>query len=207
MAEPTTRAYRSPRRALQAAQTRTAVLRAARELFAEKGWAATGMRDVARAAQVSVETIYGTLGGKVGLLTAALDGAVVGDDEPVPLAERPLFRALGEGDLAARAAAGAALITDIHVRTIGLHLALREGAGSEPALAELRTTQEQGRRGSTADGLRLVLGRPVDDREVDLFWAQTCPEVYELLVHRSGWSVEQYQQWVLTLITELENGS
>lgn len=204
MAEPTTRAYRSPRRALQAAQTRSAVVGAARTLFAERGWAATGMRDVARVAQVSVETIYGTFGGKVALLTAAIDGAVVGDDEPVPLAERPQFLALGEGELAERATAAAALITDIHVRTIGLQLALREGAGSEAALSALRTTQEQGRHSSTADGMRVVLGRAVSAHEIDLFWAQTCPEVYDLLVNRSSWSVEQYQEWIRTLITNLE---
>ncbi len=34
---------------------------------------------------MSVETIYATLGGKVPLLIAAIEGAVVGDDEPVPL--------------------------------------------------------------------------------------------------------------------------
>jgi AcrR family transcriptional regulator len=199
-----TRTYRSPRRALQARQTRAAVLAACRALFAERGWAATGVRDVAAAAEVSVETVYATLGGKVALLTAALDGAVVGDDEPVPLAERPAFRAMGEGAFAARVAAAAALITDIHVRTIGLQRALREGAGGEPALAELLTTQEENRRASTGQGMALVLGRPVDDRERDLFWAQTSPEVFDALVNRSGWSTEQYATWVASLIENLE---
>lgn len=112
MAEPTPRRYRSPRRAMQAAQTRGAVLTAARALLAERGWAATGMRDVARSAGVSVETIYATFGSKVALLTAALDGAVVGDDEPVPLGERPVFRAMRRGTPQERAGAAADLITD-----------------------------------------------------------------------------------------------
>jgi AcrR family transcriptional regulator len=199
-----TRTYRSPRRALQAQQTRTAVLAACRALFAERGWAATGVRDVAGAAGVSVETVYATLGGKVALLTAALDGAVAGDDEPIPLSERPVFRAMGEGDFGTRVAAAAALITDIHVRTIGLQLALREGAGGEPALAELLSTQEERRRASTGQGMALVLRRPIDDRQRDLFWAQTCPEVFDALVNRSGWSTEQYATWVASLIEELE---
>src|SRR5690242_2386098 len=199
-----TRTYRSPRRAMQAQQTRAAVLGACRALFAERGWAATGVRDVATAAEVSVETIYATLGGKVALLTAALDGAVAGDDEPVPLAERPMFQAMGEGAFAARVAAAAALITDIHVRTIGLQRALREGAGGEPALAELLATQEENRRTSTGQGIAMVLGRPVDDRERDLFWAQTSPEVFDALVNRSGWSTEQYAAWVASLIENLE---
>ena len=199
-----TRTYRSTRRALQAQQTRAAVLAACGALFAERGWAATGVRDIASEAGVSVETVYATLGGKVALLTAALDGAVAGDDEPIPLSERPAFLAMGEGGFDERVTAAAALITDIHVRTIGLQRALREGAGGEPALAELLTTQEENRRASTGQGMALVLRRPIDDRERDLFWAQTCPEVFDALVNRSGWSAEQYAAWVASLIEELE---
>jgi len=198
-----TRTYRSPRRALQAQQTRAAVLAACRALFSERGWAATGVRDVATAAGVSVETVYATLGGKVALLTAALDGAVAGDDEPVPLAERPAFLGLGEGSPEERTAAAATLITDIHTRTIGLQRALREAAGGEPALAELLATQEENRRASTGQGMALVLRRAIDDRERDLFWAQTCPEVFDALVNRSGWSTEQYAAWVAGLIENL----
>lgn len=199
-----TRTYRSPRRALQARQTRAAVLAACRELFAERGWAATGVRDIAAAAEVSVETVYATLGGKVALLTAALDGAVAGDDEPIELSARPMFLAMGEGEFEARVATAAALITDIHVRTIGLQRALREGAGGEPALAEVLAAQETNRRASTGLGMALVLRRPVSERERDLFWAQTCPEVFDALVNRSGWSTEQYAAWVASLIENLK---
>jgi AcrR family transcriptional regulator len=58
-------------------------------LFAENGWSGTDMRDVARTAQVSVETVYANFGSKGSLLRQALDVAVVGDDEPVPLSDRP----------------------------------------------------------------------------------------------------------------------
>ena len=165
------------------------------------------MRDIAGEAGVSVETVYATLGGKVALLTAALDGAVAGDDDPIPLSERPVFLAMGEGEFDARVRAAAALITDIHVRTIGLQRALREGAGGEPALAELLATQEENRRVSTGQGMALVLRRPIAERERDLFWAQTCPEVFDALVNRSGWSTEQYAAWVASLIGEPEGGA
>jgi len=189
---------------MQAQQTRAAVLGACRALFGERGWAATGVRDIAGAAGVSVETVYATLGGKVALLTAALDGAVAGDDEPIPLSERPWFLAMGEGGFDARVRTAAALITDIHVRTIGLQRALREGAGGEPALAELLATQEANRRVSTGEGMALVLRRPFGARELDLFWAQTSPEVYDALVNRSGWSTEEYAAWVASLLENLK---
>lgn len=189
---------------MQAQQTRVAVLGACRALFAERGWAATGVRDIAGEAGVSVETVYATLGGKVALLTAALDGAVAGDDDPIPLSERPVFLAMADGEFDARVRAAAALITDIHVRTIGLQRALREGAGGEPALAELLATQEANRRVSTGQGMALVLRRPIPERELDLFWAQTSPEVYDALVNRSGWSTEEYAAWVASLLENLK---
>ncbi len=74
-----------------AVQTRAAVVEAATALFGENGWAGTGMRDVARAVGVAVETVYSNFGSKAELLLAALDVAVVGDAQQVPLAERPEF--------------------------------------------------------------------------------------------------------------------
>jgi AcrR family transcriptional regulator len=52
-----------------------AIVAAASRLFAENGWSGTGMRDVARAAQVSVEFVYANFGSKSSLLKQALDVA------------------------------------------------------------------------------------------------------------------------------------
>ena len=89
----TRRRYESPRRVEHAAQTRAAVLEAATALFGENGWAGTGMRDVARAAGVAVETVYANFGSKAELLLAALDVAVVGDTQPIPLGATARVRA------------------------------------------------------------------------------------------------------------------
>lgn len=202
------RRYRSPRRAQQAQQTRQAVLGAARALFVERGWAGTGMRDVAAAAGVSVETIYAGIGSKPAVLAAALDGAVVGDDDPVPLHERPAFRAMGEGaTLAERARAAADLITDIHVRVAALERALREGAAAEPALAALLVERDRNRRVDDVRGITMVLRRDPSDAEADAFWAQTSSEVWELLVTRAGWTSEQYRDWVADLVVAMDRGT
>jgi AcrR family transcriptional regulator len=203
MAQPA-RSYRSPRRALQAAETRAAVLAAARASFAERGWAATSIRDVAAAAGVSVETVYGSVGAKAALFAAVYDGAVVGDDDPTPLAERPMFTTMGEGaTVAERAAAAAELITGIHVRTVGLERALREGAASDAAMAELLAGGEAGRRIDDERGIMLVLRRQPAKEEIDLFWAMTSPETYDALVTRSGWTPERYSAQVMQWILEL----
>jgi AcrR family transcriptional regulator len=117
------RPYRSPRRELQAAETRAAVLAAAARLFGDRGWAATGMRDVAGAAGVSVETVYASFRSKSDLLMAAIDVAVVGDAEPVLVDQRPEFAALGSGTPQQRARAAAQFVTGVQQRTAGLVLA------------------------------------------------------------------------------------
>jgi AcrR family transcriptional regulator len=56
-----------------AAQTRRDILVAARRLFAERGYAATSVVEIAQEAGVAVQTIYSRLGSKGGVVLALLD--------------------------------------------------------------------------------------------------------------------------------------
>jgi AcrR family transcriptional regulator len=56
------------RRAVQAEQTRMEILGAARRLFAARGYAATGVKDIAAEAGVSVQTVYDSVGSKAELV-------------------------------------------------------------------------------------------------------------------------------------------
>jgi len=56
------------RRAVQAEQTRTDILGAARRLFASQGYAATSVKDIAGEAGVSVQTVYDSIGSKADLV-------------------------------------------------------------------------------------------------------------------------------------------
>src|SRR5579884_477900 len=56
------------RRAVQAEQTRQEILLAARRRFARDGYAATGLKDIAADAGVSVQTLYDSVGSKSDLL-------------------------------------------------------------------------------------------------------------------------------------------
>lgn len=204
---PDRRAYRSPRRQQQAAETRAAVLEAATRLFGERGWAATGMRDVAREAGVSVETVYANFRTKSDLLMAALDVAVVGDAEPVPLDRRAQFAALGHGGRDQRIRAAARLVTDIHRRTAGVNSALREAAASDPALDRLMREREEGRRSNVEEGLALVVGHRVTPEESDALWAVLDIGVYRMLTDLRGWTPHQYETWLAGTIDRLLDGS
>ncbi|WP_458315737.1 TetR/AcrR family transcriptional regulator [Mycolicibacterium brisbanense] len=64
---------RRTRREEYAAQTRQAVIAAARELFAQRGFFATTVNDIADAGRVSAGTVYQQCGGKQGLLRSLMD--------------------------------------------------------------------------------------------------------------------------------------
>lgn len=197
------RAYRSPRREQQAAETRAVVLAAADTLFAARGWAATGMRDVAREAGVAVETVYANFRSKTDLLMAAIDVSVVGDAEPVPLSQRPEFARLSVGSLADRVASAARLLTGINRRVSGLHRALREAAASEPELAQKLTEGEQRRRVNVQQGAELMIGRRLDDDERDGLWAIVSTDVFDLLTGIAGWTPQRYEAWLARMLARL----
>ena len=190
------RQYRSPLRAQRAEETRTALIAAATRSFTEKGWVGTGMRDVAADAGVSTETLYSHFSSKRRLLDAVIDIAVVGDDRPLAVAERPEFAAMAQGSRTERISAAAQLIAVIHGRTAAFAKVIREAASSDAQIAEvLRATRERQRRDVGA-GIELILEREQTAAERDGIWAVASPELYLLLVEESDWTPEQYEAWM-----------
>jgi len=173
------------------------------ELFDRDGWAGTTLAAVADAAGVSVETIYNGFGSKRGLLRAAMEVAVAGDAEEVPVAERPAFAALGEGDLSERIERAAELILTIHERSAGVWRAVVEAAGGDPEVDRWRVETEAGRRVDVARGVGAVLGRPADDRLVTLLWVLYGPETYRKLVEDEAMSRDDYRRLLIDATTEL----
>lgn len=186
-----------------AERTRGEVIGAAAELFVERGWAGTSMRDVARVAGCSVETVYGSVGNKRELLKVALDVAVVGDDEPTPLLERPAFRAVATGRPRERAAAAARLMAEIYRRTARLDRVLDQARATDPELAELWARARADFRVSFADLLTRVAGRRPADTELDALSAVLGGGVYFQLTDESGWSDERYESWAADTLVRL----
>ena len=105
----TTRTYRSPRREQAAAHTRAAILDAAEELFAERGYANTTINQVAAAAAVAPNTVYTSVGGKPQLVVALAERAATnpaissGLEAIDKLTDgREIIQLLAEGTMAAR---------------------------------------------------------------------------------------------------------
>jgi len=196
------RPYRSARRVEQARRTRQRLVAAATATFLERGYAGTTMRAIAAAASVSVPTVEQQFGTKVRLLKAAIDVAIAGDDDEVPVLDRAWAdKGRAAGDLDEFLSIVAEVIAPAQNRSAGLVLAVLEGASTDPALAELSAAMIS-QRASTAGWIidqltgKAPLRADLDrDDAVDTLWILMDPAVFDRLVRQRGWSVERYQQW------------
>ncbi|MEU5808711.1 TetR/AcrR family transcriptional regulator [Streptomyces sp. NPDC059650] len=197
MAAPLTRAEKARR-------TRQRMRDAAARLFAEKGWTGTTVEDIARAAEVGVQTVYFTFGSKRALLKELLDTAVAGDADPVATLDRPWAReVLDEPDPAAQLALQAAGARRILERAAPVLEVVRGAATADPELAELWRLNHEQRHAVQlrfAEALYEKAGgslRPGHDRAAAADIAVTVlgPETYDLLVTRRGWSPARWEEW------------
>ena len=188
----------------QARFTREEILRAARVLFAERGYARTSVRDVAEAAGVSVQTVYASVGSKQELVARLND--LIDSEAGIPA----IARAAAESGDPREIAATSARVTRSLLENCGdiVH-ALVTGAASEPelaaALAEGHRRHFEGAR--QVAGLLRELGALRPGLDVDDA-AETLAAVSDFrlgLVLRDsyGWSLDQMESWIAATSREL----
>lgn len=193
-----TRTYVSSLRARQAEQTRAEILAAAVRLFAANGWAKTTLAAVAEEAGVAVETVYKGFGAKKNLLQAAMDVAIVGDIEAVPLLDREAFVRLAGEPPGRRLRDGAALVAAIFAGPVTrVWAAMKEAAAGDPEVARWCSEHEERRRQTTARWLEPIYRRTFDDRTTDVLWALGSLEGFTKLTTERGWSAEQWGDWLV----------
>lgn len=195
------RTYDSPRRRAQADETRATIVRAARDLFVERGYGHTTLVDVARAAGVSVETIHKSVGAKSALLHKAWDLTVGGDDQEIAFHERPEVLAIRrEPDLARRLTRQAAFFTRTAQRIAPFHLMVHSAAGADDAAAEMLA--EMGRQ--RLAGISVLAAEAAktgqlavsEDECRDVIWSMTDGILWHRLVNERGWSNDRFADWL-----------
>jgi AcrR family transcriptional regulator len=198
------RPYDASRRQAQARETRAAIVRAAHDLFLANGYGGTTVADVASAAGVSPETVYGAFGSKAGLLHRVWDVTVGGDDDEVLLHERPDVLAMrAEPDLRKRLAMHAAFFTRISYRIVPFTQMVQAASGHEPAAAEM--LEEMGRQryegmGVMASAAAATGQLGVSEQECrDVMWTTTDGDLWHRLVQQRGWSDERFAAWLAHL--------
>ncbi len=200
---PAKRQYRSAVREESAQRTRQAIVASARRLFLESGYLATSLADVAADAGVARPTVFAAFGSKPALLKQVLDEALAGDDEPVPVAQRPWFQpvmqATTPGELLDAYAQVCVLIAQ---RAASLFETVRRAADDSAEVAELWQTAKANRRaGATMVVQRLAQLGPLAphctvEQAIDLIWLLNDPAHYAALVEESGWPATEYRKWL-----------
>ncbi|HZP27368.1 MAG TPA: helix-turn-helix domain-containing protein [Acidimicrobiia bacterium] len=188
---------------------RAAVVEAARSLFLERGYGATTIEAISAGSDVPPATVYRLFSSKRGILKALLDVSIVGDDEAVPMAERPDVRSvLAETDPRQQLAGLVGITVRVNTRTAPIYRILVSAASSDPdaaALLDELTRQRQQGQGLVARSLARTgaLRRELRERDAgDIIHALLSPEVYRLLVVDRGWSPERYERWLTATLTD-----
>jgi len=202
-----TRRYDSPLRREQAAATRRRILEAARRLFERDGYPATSMAAVAAEAGVSLKTVYLAFETKSGVLLALWHLLLRGDEEPVPVGERPWFRAvLDEPDPERQLRLNVRNAKMVRARIGPLLEVVRSAAAADPEIdalwrriqAEFHDNQRSivtilHQKGALRPGLDV-------GRATDILWTLNHPNVYRLLVDDRGWTPDDHEQWLGDLL-------
>jgi len=191
------RPYTSERRQLQAETTRQDIVRAARELFGERGYAGTSMSDIAQRAGVAVQTIYASCGSKRELMLALVDAI----DEEAGVAElgSEIRAAQDPSEAIAR---GVRLTRRLHERCGDAIGALLSAATIEPDVAGAAAEGvRRHREGCLRSAMQLqALGALRDDMTAEeagaLIATLTWQPVYAQLTREHGWSYDQCERWL-----------
>jgi TetR/AcrR family transcriptional regulator, regulator of cefoperazone and chloramphenicol sensitivity len=191
------RPYNSPIREAQARRTRERIVDAARQLWAERGFAVVTMEEIATEADVAVQTVYGTFGSKGGILTALLGRL----EEQAGLEELiGALRAAPTPQEQLRLVA--AFNRRLFEQGADIIAIVRGWTAADPDVAAWMDEGDRRRREGQAP---LIANwhaagafRPeIDPSEAgDVLHALTSPELYLLLVNTSGWTADRYETWL-----------
>ena len=202
------RSYDASRRREQARARRLDVVLAARDLFERDGYRPTTIAAVAAHAGVSPESVYKGFGSKAALAKAVFDLVIAGDDEPVPVAERPAAQAVrDEPDARRKIAMFVAGLAQRQARSARVQILIRDGRHVDDSLAPVwAKLNDEGLAGMTMLGRHLLqtgqLRDGIDLDEVrDVLWNYLAIDIYERLVLTRGWPLERYSHWLAHAIT------
>jgi AcrR family transcriptional regulator len=200
------RAYRSTVREASAGQTRRRIVDAAAALFVDRGYAGTTIDAVAARAGVSRRTVFASAGSKVELLKTAWDWAVVGDDQPIAVADRPeVARMRQERDPDTLVELWVDQVLRVGARVGQLAWVLARAVDVDPEAAVLQERIDVERRAGAAmfvGGLAAIDGLRADVSEqegADMAWVLMNPLFVRRLREDRQWTDGQVRAWLRRL--------
>jgi AcrR family transcriptional regulator len=185
----------------QALATQTLIVDTARRLFLEQGYHATTIEMIAAEAGVAVSTIYAIFRNKRGILQAMREAW------HLESGQRDIYAQAREESDPEKRLALAAHATRRQWETGAALTRIYNAAASadSEAAAELAVALEGRRKNLTAfieemaPDLRPGLGA---ERAAEIFLALTMAEIYDSLVRQRGWTPDEYETWLTTLLRQ-----
>ena len=203
------RKYSSAVREEQAARTRTRILDAAAELFLERGYARTTMKDIAVQADVARDTVHAIFGSKARVLTALIDHRLVPDGSVTNVTQLPEALAIkDEVDQRKQIELFAKFIAGISTELRPVFEILRTASAVEPEMAKVFEEMDQFRMNNMQTYASWIAARGtlrVSTRQAgEIIWALASLDVARMLCDELGWTESQHARWLSdTLIRTL----
>ena len=197
------RDYHAPMREAAATRTREAIVRAAKQLFEERGWAATTVRSIADTAGVSPKTVEADFGTKAALLEAAVAYAIRGDLDPRPVAQREAIAQVEQApDAATMLRLHAAHLRRVHDRSARIAFAVEQAAATDRTAAERWRQMNHNRAVAVKQATDTLLRKPGRKRglrrqDVEAsFWVALDWGTYRTLTEQAHLTPTQYEGWL-----------
>jgi AcrR family transcriptional regulator len=195
------RKYFSAVREEQAARTRTRILDAASELFLERGYARTTMKDIATQADVARDTVHAIFGSKAQVLTALIDQRLVPDGSVANVTQRPDAQAIrDEVDQRTQIELLAKFIAGISTELRPVFEILRTASAVEPAMAKVFEEMDRFRMNNMQTYAKWIATRGplrVSTRRAgEIIWALASLDVARMLCDEIGWTESQHARWL-----------
>ncbi|WP_434620019.1 TetR/AcrR family transcriptional regulator [Arthrobacter sp. A5] len=171
----------------------------AREMLLRDGYAATTIPNLARACGVSAESVYKRFAGKSGLVQAVIAQALQGVS---PVTAETRSDALAADELGSLARGWGRLASEVAPRVAPILLVVHAAAAQDEEIAVLQKELDDARRARMTDNARRIAnaGHLPDGIPIewvgDILWTYSSPQVYDLLVLRSGWTLDQYADFI-----------
>ena len=191
-------------------RTRRAIVQAADEEFRANGYHGTTMAGIARRAGVAVQTVYFVFHTKPLLLTATIDRAVMGDEEPTP-PELTEWWLEGTSTKDGRRALEV-FVTNVGIleqRAAVLDRVARAAATTDPEVVDVLAHHERLREAGFRSYLETLVERGMLRKDVSLDEATDVlltlvgsPTFAEFIDGR-GWSLERWSSWTTETLVGL----
>ncbi len=197
-------------RKARAARTRAAIIRAATEEFQASGYHGTTMTAIAKRARVAVQTVYFVFHTKPGLLTAAIDSAVMGQDNPAPPEQTSWWQeATTTTDGRQAIELFVINVAEISTRSAVLDRVAVAAATTDPEIVDLIAHHESLRTQGFHTYINTLVSRGLLRAELDpaeatdVLLTLAGADVFLNFTEGRGWTLERYVTWTTEALCSL----